>query len=314
MFELLSFFGFGLLLSMSPCMLPMLPIMAAILVGNDKPIRGKRALVLASAFTLSSALCYAIFGAFSGLIGVYIQTTLQIPLIILPVSVLLVGLALVQLGIFNLPINTNSILNKVGFKRNSIVGASLLGILSVLTMSPCVTPVLAGVLVYIGTTHDVFLGGLRLFIMGLGAGMPLLILSSIGANFLPKPGKWMNIIKYLSASALIVMAVCMSINALSAAAIADIHIQNRLIPVTKSVVNKQQKILIFVTSPTCTYCKSIEDAIQKGVAEGWAVQKVRRYPGVFGAPNLIKIVNKHETGRLEGGPRTFEEIKAFLNE
>ena len=208
--NLLSFFGVGVLLSLTPCCLPMLPIMASILMGN-KPITGHRAFILVTSFVLSSSLCYAVLGVIGGLTGTFIQSWLQQPLIILPMALLLVVMALIQIDIIPIPLTTNDFIAKIGITRDSILGAGLLGVLSVATMSPCVTPALVGVLTYIGTSGgSVFLGGLYLMLMGIGMGVPLLLMSVVGVHILKKPGRWMIIIKWLSAIILVGMAINMT--------------------------------------------------------------------------------------------------------
>lgn len=197
--SLLAFFGLGLLLAFTPCSLPMLPILAGVVVGSGaRPARG---FALAGVYVLSMALIYAGLGVVAALLGSNLQSTLQQPWLLGSFAVLFVLLALPMFGFFELqlPGFLRDRLEKAGRQRHggSLLGASLLGALSGLMIGPCMTAPLAGALLYIAQSGNALHGALVLFVMGLGMGLPLLLLVTVGTRFLPKPGAWMNLVKGL---------------------------------------------------------------------------------------------------------------------
>jgi thiol:disulfide interchange protein DsbD len=197
--SLLAFFGLGLLLAFTPCSLPMLPILAGVVVGSGaRPARG---FALAGVYVLSMALIYAGLGVVAALLGSNLQSTLQQPWLLGSFAVLFVLLALPMFGFFELqlPGFLRDRLEKAGRERHggSLLGASVLGALSGLMIGPCMTAPLAGALLYIAQSGNALHGALVLFIMGLGMGLPLLLLVTVGTRFLPKPGAWMNLVKGL---------------------------------------------------------------------------------------------------------------------
>ncbi len=197
--SLLAFFGLGLLLAFTPCSLPMLPILAGVVVGSGaRPARG---FALASIYVLSMALIYAGLGVVAALLGSNLQSTLQQPWLLGSFAVLFGVLALPMFGLFELqlPGFLRDRLEKAGRQRpgGSLLGASALGALSGLMIGPCMTAPLAGALLYIAQSGNALHGALVLFVMGLGMGLPLLLLVTVGTRFLPKPGAWMNLVKGL---------------------------------------------------------------------------------------------------------------------
>ncbi len=197
--SLLAFFGLGLLLAFTPCSLPMLPILAGVVVGSGaRPARG---FALASVYVLSMALIYAGLGVIAALLGSNLQSTLQQPWLLGSFAALFVMLALPMFGFFELqlPGFLRDRLESAGRQRQggSLLGASALGALSGLMIGPCMTAPLAGALLYIAQSGNALHGALLLFVMGLGMGLPLLLLVTVGTRFLPKPGAWMNLVKGL---------------------------------------------------------------------------------------------------------------------
>jgi thiol:disulfide interchange protein DsbD len=197
--SLLAFFGLGLLLAFTPCSLPMLPILAGVVVGSGaRPARG---FALAGVYVLSMALIYAGLGVVAALLGSNLQSTLQQPWLLGSFAVLFVLLSLPMFGFFELqlPGFLRDRLEKAGRQRHggSLLGASVLGALSGLMIGPCMTAPLAGALLYIAQSGNALHGALVLFVMGLGMGLPLLLLVTVGTRFLPKPGAWMNLVKGL---------------------------------------------------------------------------------------------------------------------
>jgi thioredoxin:protein disulfide reductase len=195
--SLLIFFGLGLLLAFAPCSLPMLPILAGIVVGSQASPR--RGLALAAANVVSMALVYAALGVVAALLGEILQGWLMQPWLIGSFAGLFVLLSLPMFGFFELqlPVGLRDRLEHAGRKRKggSLAGASALGVLSGLLVGPCMTAPLAAALLYIAQSGNAVHGGLVLFALGLGIGMPLLLLVTLGNRFLPKPGAWMERVK-----------------------------------------------------------------------------------------------------------------------
>jgi thiol:disulfide interchange protein DsbD len=195
--SLLVFFGLGLLLAFTPCSLPMLPILAGLIVGSGAS--PKRGFALAGSYVVSMALVYAAMGVLAALLGANLPALLQQPWILGSFAAVFVLLSLPMFGFFELqlPVAVRDRLENVGRTRRggSLIGAGVLGALSGLLVGPCMTAPLAGALLYIAQSGNALHGGLILFAMGIGIGVPLLLLVTVGNRFLPKPGTWMNLLK-----------------------------------------------------------------------------------------------------------------------
>lgn len=192
---LLSFFGFGLLLAFTPCIFPMIPILSGIIVGQGKNIGTRRAFFLSLSYVLASAATYTVFGILAALFGSNLQATFQNPWIIGTFSGVFVLLALSMFGFYHLelPKAAQSYLHNSSDKHRdgTLLGAGLMGMFSSLIVGPCVAAPLAAALIYIGQTGDAVLGGSALFMMGLGMGVPLLLLGASAGTLLPKAGHWL---------------------------------------------------------------------------------------------------------------------------
>ena len=195
---LVTFFGFGLLLSLTPCVFPMIPILSSIIVGASKNenMTASRGFFLSLVYVLSMSVAYTIAGIIAGLFGANLQAILQNPYVLVSFALIFVALAFSMFGYFEikLPQSLQTKLNKTtdGKEKQGIVGIAIMGFLSALIVGPCVAPPLAGALVYIGQTGDAFLGGIALFVMSLGMGVPLLLIGLGAGKFMPKPGGWME--------------------------------------------------------------------------------------------------------------------------
>ena len=207
---LISFFGFGLLLSLTPCVLPLIPVLSAIILGQ-KHLTTAKAFSLSITYVLAMAFPYAIAGVFAGLAGSYLQAFLQSPWVIIVVCALFVALAFSLFGFYELRLPASwheKLIHITNRQRGgNYIGVALMGCLSTLVISPCVTAPLVGVLTYIGNTGNAMLGGLALFVLGLGSGMPLLIIGTSAGKWLPKSGPWMNGIKIVLGILMLAMAV-----------------------------------------------------------------------------------------------------------
>ncbi|MFW0713637.1 protein-disulfide reductase DsbD [Aliarcobacter butzleri] len=195
---LLTFFGFGLLLSLTPCVFPMIPILSSIIVGASKneTMTASRGFFLSLVYVLSMSIAYTIAGVVAGIFGANLQVALQNPYVLVIFALIFVALAFSMFGYFEirLPQAIQNRVNKTtdGKEKQGILGIAIMGFLSALIVGPCVAPPLAGALVYIGQTGDAILGGLALFVMSLGMGVPLLLIGLGAGKFMPKPGGWME--------------------------------------------------------------------------------------------------------------------------
>ncbi len=207
----LLFLGFGLLLAFTPCTLPMIPIVSTMVVGSQaKP---RRAFVMSLSYVLAMAGTYAAVGVAAGLAGANLQATLQSPCLLGAFAVLFLVLASSLFGLFELRL-PSALMNRVeaagrGRSGGSVAGAAGLGFLSALLVGPCMTAPLAGALLFIGQTGSAVQGGLALFALGLGMGVPLLVIAVFGARVLPKPGAWMDWVRVAFGYVMVGMAVMM---------------------------------------------------------------------------------------------------------
>jgi len=196
---LVAFFVGGLLLSFTPCVFPMYPILTGIIVGAGKELTTKKAFTLSFFYVQGMAVTYTLLGIVVALAGAQFQAMFQHPYVLIALSALFITLALSMFGVFNLalPASWQNKLNNLSNKQKggSIIGVVIMGVISGLVASPCTTAPLTGALLYISQTGDVVLGASALYALSLGMGLPLLILGSSGGKLLPKAGAWMNIIK-----------------------------------------------------------------------------------------------------------------------
>ncbi len=211
------FFGFGLLLSLTPCIFPMIPILSSIIVSQstqNKQMSVSRGLFLSSVYVLSMAVAYTIAGVMAGLFGANIQTALQNPWVLGTFALLFVALAFSMFGYYEiqLPQALQSKITKTSDSakgKGGLLGVAIMGFLSALIVGPCVAPALAGALVYIGQTGDALLGGAALFVMSLGMGVPLLIVGAGAGKFMPRPGGWMTLVSQIFGVVMLGVAIWM---------------------------------------------------------------------------------------------------------
>jgi thioredoxin:protein disulfide reductase len=208
---LLSFFGFGLLLSLTPCVFPMIPILSGIIVAQGTSVPKGRSFTLSLIYVLGMALTFAVVGVIAGLTGFLISTLLQNPWVIGFFSLIFVLLALSMFGFYELQIPgaLQTLLTKTSnrFSGGNFAGVFFMGILSALIIGPCVTPPLAGALLFIGQTQNVWLGGTALFVLALGMGVPLLVIGASAGLVLFKAGIWMEAVKTFFGILLLALAL-----------------------------------------------------------------------------------------------------------
>jgi thioredoxin:protein disulfide reductase len=193
------FFGAGLLLALTPCVFPMIPILSGIIVGHGHHITKMHGFLLSLAYVLGMALTYAAVGVAAGLSGSLLSNALQTPLVLGSFAAVFVLLSLSMFGFYELQL-PSALQSKLSGTSNRLHGGHLSGVfvmgaLSAIIVSPCVAAPMAGALLYIGQTHDAVLGGVALFAMAIGMGIPLLLVGASAGALLPKAGAWMEAIK-----------------------------------------------------------------------------------------------------------------------
>lgn len=209
---LISFFGFGLLLSLTPCVFPMIPILSSVIAQNSKDsMSSKKGFLLSLVYVLSASFTYALAGVLAGIFGANLQVALQNVWVISLFSLLFVILAFSMFGAYkiDIPSSLKTKLSKFSNGKSGIFGVVIMGVLSALIVGPCVAAPLAGALLYISHTANALLGGSALFVMSLGMGVPLLVIGASAGKFLPKPGIWMNRVMNFFGIVMLFMAVWM---------------------------------------------------------------------------------------------------------
>ena len=193
------FFGIGLLLTFTPCVLPMIPILSSIIAGEGQQLTRMRGFVLSAVYVLGMAIIYTAVGVAAGLAGQGLTAALQNPWVLSLFAALLVALSLSMFGFYELqlPAVIRDKLTAVSSKQKGgkVLGVFLMGALSALIVGPCVTAPLAATLAFIAQTRDAVFGGVILFAMALGMGVPLLVVGMGAGSFLPRVGSWMQAVK-----------------------------------------------------------------------------------------------------------------------
>jgi len=205
------FLGAGLLLAFTPCMFPMVPILSGIIVGRGHKITHMHGFILSLAYVMGMALTYAAVGVAAGMSGTLLSNALQTPWALGSFAAIFVLLSLSMFGFYELQLPTalQSRLSGTSNKLHGghISGVFVMGALSAIIVGPCVAAPLAGALLYIGQTHDALLGGVALFSMALGMGVPLLLLGASAGTLLPKAGAWMESVKRFFGVLLLAVAI-----------------------------------------------------------------------------------------------------------
>ena len=212
---ILSLFGAGLLLTFTPCVLPMVPILTSIIVGQGADRQGgvttRRAFMLSLVYVLAMAFTYTVAGVLAGLFGANLAAAFQDPWIISAFVLVFVLLALSMFGFYDLqiPASWQAGLAALSHRQRggTYAGVAVMGALSALIVGPCVAAPLAGVLIYIGQTGDPVLGGIALFALGMGMGVPLMVAGVSAGKLLPKAGVWMNAVKAVFGVMLLAVAI-----------------------------------------------------------------------------------------------------------
>lgn len=203
----------GLGLSFTPCVLPMVPILSFIIVGEGANIKRSRGFILSLSYALGMALVYTALGVAAGLIGEGLSASLQNPWVLSTFAVLMLVLSLSMFDVYQLQVpaalQTKLSMASEGQAKGKLIGVFVMGAISALIVGPCVAAPLAGALVYISQTRDVVIGGSALFAMAIGMSVPLLLVGLSAGTLLPRAGKWMEEIKHFFGVLMIAMALWM---------------------------------------------------------------------------------------------------------
>ena len=206
-----TFFGFGLLLALTPCVFPMIPILSGIIAGQNKQLTKASGFLLSLAYVLGMAITYALAGVAAALSGTLLSNALQNPWALGIGAGIFVLLALSMFGFFELQLPSfiqskfSDASNKM--KGGNFVGVFVMGALSAVIVGPCVAPPLAAALAFIAQTGNTTLGGVALFVLALGMGVPLLLVGLSAGALLPRAGGWMNAVKYFFGVMMLAIAI-----------------------------------------------------------------------------------------------------------
>ena len=200
-FIIFLFLIMGLLLALTPCIFPMIPILSSIIVSQQSADEAPSALkgfFISLIYVLSMAVTYTLVGIISGLLGADIQSAMQSPWVLTGFAVMFFALAISLFGYYEiqLPSSWQSKINSVSdnAQGNGIIGTVIMGFLSAFIIGPCVAPPLAGAVIFVSQTGDAMLGGAALFAMSMGMGLPLLLVGAGAGKFMPRPGGWMTVV------------------------------------------------------------------------------------------------------------------------
>lgn len=206
------FFLLGIGLTFTPCVFPMIPIITAVIAGQDKPT-ASRSFMLALSYVLGMSVTYAAAGVATGLLGASanLQVAFQNPIFLSVIALIFIALSLSMFGLYEIQL-PEGIRSKLNNQSQSLRGGHIMtvfaiGALSALVVSPCVSAPLAGALLYISSTGDALIGGLSLLALGLGMGVPLILIAVGGGKFLPRAGAWMERIKNVFGVLLLAIAI-----------------------------------------------------------------------------------------------------------
>jgi thiol:disulfide interchange protein DsbD len=290
---LLIFLSLGLLLSFTPCVLPMIPILSGIIIGQGKKISTQKAFFLSLSYVLSMACTYGLIGAIVAKLGQNLQVILQTSWAIYSLSFIFVLLALSMFGLYELtlPLSWQAAITRLIYHqaRGQYWGAAIMGCLSTLILSPCVTAPLIGALGYIAQTGDLFLGVSCLFATGFGMGLPLLLIGSSLGRWLPHAGPWMRHIKTIFGILLLGIAIQLvaRVTPTWTWVNSEINPETHIIKVTqfteaeaiiKQATQHGKPVIIDFYADWCANCKTIESKIHNNpnvmsALEGFVVIK-----------------------------------------
>lgn len=216
LFVLVLFFIVGLLLALTPCIFPMIPILSSIIISQSSESRpsASKSFFISLTYVISMSLTYSIVGVIAGMAGFDTQTAMQNPFVLIIFALMFVALALSLFGFYEiaLPARWQTKLSHISDNagnKGGMLGTSIMGVLSALIVGPCVAPALGGAILFISQSGDAVLGGLALFVMSFGMGIPLLLVGLGAGKWMPKPGGWMTLVSRFFGIAMLALAIMM---------------------------------------------------------------------------------------------------------
>ncbi|SFV69045.1 Cytochrome c-type biogenesis protein DsbD, protein-disulfide reductase [hydrothermal vent metagenome] len=309
-FILLLFFVAGVLMSLTPCILPMVPILSSIIIqqtNTQEKSKKSQAFMISLVYVVSMALAYAMIGVVAGLFDFDLQANMNNPWVLVPVAGIFAILAFSMFGYYEiaLPVSWQSKLNTLSSHHaqgKGLIGTVIMGAISALIVGACTAPVISGAILFIILTGKALLGGISLFVMGIGMGIPLLLVGAGASSFVPKPGGWMNRVSKFFGLLMLVMALV-----ILARVIPHNEGGDRGYSLTKlkhEVEASSKPVVIDIYKAGCAACKELEEItfsdkkvkeelrhftfIHIDVTDYTEEEKVllRKYK-LFGAPNII---------------------------
>ena len=215
-FVIFLFLIMGLLLALTPCIFPMIPILSSIIVSQqsaDEKPSALKGFFISLIYVLSMAVTYTAVGVISGLLGADIQAAMQSPWVLTGFALMFFALAISLFGYYEiqLPSKWQSKINSVSdnAQGNGLLGTVIMGFLSAFIIGPCVAPPLAGAVIFISQTGDAILGGVALFAMSMGMGLPLLLVGAGAGKFMPRPGGWMTVVSQTFGVVMLALSIFM---------------------------------------------------------------------------------------------------------
>jgi len=216
LFIIFLFLILGLLLALTPCIFPMIPILSSIIVsqsGSSEP-SAMKGFFTSIVYVLSMAVTYTVVGLIAGVLGADIQSAMQNPWVLSLFGIMFFALALSLFGYYEiqLPSKWQSKINSASDNaqgKGGILGTAIMGFLSAFIIGPCVAPPLAGAVIFISQTGDALLGGIALFVMSIGMGLPLILVGIGAGKFMPKPGGWMTVVSQVFGVIMLALAIFM---------------------------------------------------------------------------------------------------------
>ncbi len=216
LFVLVLFFIVGLLLALTPCIFPMIPILSSIIISQSSESRpsASKSFFISLTYVISMSLTYSIVGVVAGMAGFDTQTAMQNPFVLIIFALMFVALALSLFGFYeiSLPARWQTKLSNISDNagnKGGMLGTSIMGVLSALIVGPCVAPALGGAILFISQSGDAVLGGLALFVMSFGMGIPLLLVGLGAGKWMPKPGGWMTLVSRFFGIAMLALSIMM---------------------------------------------------------------------------------------------------------